>query len=213
MKAKDYLNDITEIKEMMNKSSRFISLSGLSGVLAGIYALIGAYLAYNAIEDYKSSLLINYNYITIKHPAYINLEIYLVTVALAVVLLATLTGIILTRIKAKKHNAKMWDATSRRLLINFLIPLVTGGFFSLVLIQRNFVSLTAATMLIFYGLACINASKFTFRDIKYLGLVQLILGLICTQFVGYGLYFWAFGFGVMHIVYGAIMYFKYDRTK
>jgi len=205
MESKDYLKDISEIKNMMNKSSRFISLSGLSGILAGIYALIGAFIAYQIIKDIN----------TIQDP----LRSYFATfdaigtlfgIAIAVLLLSITTGIFLTVRKAKKNNAKIWDISSRRLVINFLIPIVAGGLFCLVLLDRQLFSLIAPTTLIFYGLGCINASKYTLGDIRYLGLINVALGLISTQFIGYGLYFWAIGFGVMHIVYGALMHFKYD---
>ncbi len=208
METKNYLNDITEIKNMMNRSSRFISLSGLSGILAGIYALVGAATAHFMLQDFFSS----YNRATVGDTTdFIELEFQLILVALTVLVLAVVTGIVLTYSKAKKHKAKMWDVSSKRLLVNFLFPLLTGGAFCLILIQRDIVSLIAPAMLIFYGLACINASKFTFGDIKYLGVINVILGLISSQFIGYGLYFWAFGFGVMHIIYGSIMHFKYDR--
>ena len=105
----------------------------------------------------------------------------------------------------------MWNPTSKRLLINFLIPLLTGGFFILFLIEKEILSLIAPLMLIFYGMACLNASKYTIGDVRYLGITLIILGLLSTWFLGYGLLFWALGFGVCHIVYGALMYFKYDR--
>lgn len=219
MTTKDYLNDITEIKNMMSKSSRFISLSGLSGILAGIYALIGATIAYILIDSYFLEMATTYdnNYNAMRsapHDLSLRiLQIKLIAIAISVILAASITGIILTIKKATRNNEKIWDTSSRRLLINFLIPLVTGGLLCLVILQRGYISLIAPTMLIFYGLACISASKFTIGDVKYLGLTLVILGLISTQFVGYGLYFWAFGFGVMHIFYGSMMHFKYDSKN
>lgn len=205
MESKDYLKDISEIKNMMHKSSRFISLSGLSGILAGIYALIGAFIAYTIIQDIY----------TLKSPvqrffAGFDAIGTLVGIAVAVVLISIVTGIFLTVKKAKKNNARIWDGSSKRLVLNFLIPIVTGGLFCLVLIDQELFGLIAPSTLIFYGLGCINASKYTLGDIRYLGIINVVLGLIATQFIGYGLYFWAFGFGVMHIVYGTLMHFKYD---
>ncbi|MBA3986010.1 MAG: hypothetical protein H0X63_05435, partial [Flavobacteriales bacterium] len=66
--------------------------------------------------------------------------------------------------------------------------------------------LTASLMLIFYGLALINASKYTLGNIKYLGYAQITIGLICAAFPGYGFWFWVLGFGLFHIIYGALMY-------
>lgn len=215
MEDHNYIKDITEIKNIMNRSSRFISLSGLSGVLAGVYALIGAYISKNMIDTYNNTSKFistnrNYNYGQ-PHSALQVLELKLKIIAALVIIAAIITGIVLTVYKAKKNNAKVWDVSSKRLLFNFLFPLVTGGLFSLVLLEKGYIGLLASSTLIFYGMACINASKYTFGDIKYLGMVNVILGLIATQYIGYGLYFWAFGFGIMHIFYGIVMYLKYDR--
>jgi hypothetical protein len=69
--------------------------------------------------------------------------------------------------------------------------------------------LVAPATLIFYGLALVNAERYTLTDIKYLGYCQIGLGLISLFFLGWGLVAWTFGFGVLHIVYGLIMHKKY----
>lgn len=206
MENKKYIDDLAEIKNLMNKSSRFLSLSGLSGVLAGIYALIGAYLAYNIIYVTQN---IGDDYTTI---VLYELEmIQLFAIAFGVVILSIFTGIILSWKKAKKNNEKMWDASSKRLLINFAIPLATGGFFILALIEKESFVFIAPLTLVFYGLACVNASKYTLGGIRYLGITLILIGLLSVWNLGFGLFFWALGFGVCHIIYGAWMHFKYDR--
>ncbi|MEO1011134.1 MAG: hypothetical protein AAFX53_07480 [Bacteroidota bacterium] len=211
MESKNYLDDISEIKTMMHRSSRFLSLSGLSGVLAGVYALIGAFLArqkLNAIQNIDWYDLSDNDSVKIE----MDLVIDLFIIAGGVLFLALLTGAILSMRKAKKSGEKIWNPTSRRLLLNFLIPLVTGGLFCLVLMQYGFAGLVAPATLIFYGLSCVNASKYTLGDVRYMGVAFVLIGLINTQFISYGLYFWALGFGVFHIIYGGLMYFKYDRS-
>jgi hypothetical protein len=207
MENKKYLNDISEIKNMMNQSSRFISLSGLSGVLAGIYSLIGAWLAYNTIY-FDTTSMGNYKNLIITQEAINKLFI----IAFSVLILSIITGIALSVKKAKKTEDKIWNVSSKRLVINFAIPLATGGFFILFLIEKEMLSLVAPLTLLFYGLACVNASKYTLGDVRYLGITMIILGLLSTWFLGYGLLFWALGFGVCHIIYGSMMYFKYDRN-
>jgi len=206
METNKYLNDISEIKNMMNKSSRFISLSGLSGVLAGIYSLIGAYLAYRIIytDQFSSG---SYRNLIVTEDSMIQLF----SIAFGVILLSLLTGIVLTTKKAKKQDEKIWDASSKRLLINFMIPLVTGGIFILFLIEKEIYGFVAPLTLIFYGLACVNASKYTLGDVRYLGITMLIIGLISSYFIGFGLLFWALGFGFCHLFYGSVMYFKYEK--
>lgn len=212
MKDRDYLNDISEIKTMMSRSSRFMSLSGLSGILAGIYAIaaatyahfriaeVSAYTANSNVGEAIGRFLLSYDAIG-----------DLMLAALLTLALALLTGAFLTIKKAKKRNEQLWNPVSKRLLFNFAVPLVAGGLFCLVLLQYEFIGLVAPTTLIFYGLALLNASKFTVGDIKYLGLANLLIGLVATQFIGFGIYFWALGFGIFHIIYGIILYNKYDK--
>lgn len=207
MKSKDYLQDINEIKSLMNKSSRFMSLSGLSGILAGIYALIGAYLGYTII--YKDNVISKDGYRTLILSETSMLTIF--AIAFAVIILSVATGIFLSWRKAKSHNESFWDSASKRLLINFLIPLATGGFFILSLIEKEIYAFVAPLTLVFYGLACVNASKYTLGYIRYLGITLIITGLMSVWFLGYGLFFWAIGFGVCHIIYGTLMHFKYDK--
>ncbi|MDN5211161.1 hypothetical protein QQ020_03840 [Fulvivirgaceae bacterium BMA12] len=201
-----YLEDISQIRSMMERSSRFISLSGLSGVFAGVYALAGAFLAHQIINN---EIGINYQ------SKFLNLSSgrleQLVIIALAVLGLAIGTGIILTTQKARKRGLKIWDKTAKLLTINLLIPLITGGILCLIFLHHGLVGVIAPSTLIFYGLSLINASKYTFTDIRYLGFAEIALGLISAYYVGFGLYFWALGFGILHILYGAIMYFKYER--
>ena len=201
MEDKNYLQDLKEIKDLMNKSTQFISLSGLSGVLAGIYALIGAV--------YVQTLLLEHteNYITLESLTFKKI----MTTAILVLLSSLFTAYVMTVNKAKKVGENMWNASSKRLLVNFAIPLVSGGIFTLLLLRHENYGLIAPMTLLFYGLACVNASKYTLRDVRYLGITEIILGLLAVEFSGYGLYFWILGFGICHIVYGAMMYFKYDR--
>tara|TARA_B100001765_G_scaffold45071_1_gene26014 strand:- start:114 stop:752 length:639 start_codon:yes stop_codon:yes gene_type:complete len=212
MKDRDYLNDISEIKTMMSRSSRFMSLSGLSGILAGIYALVAATYAHFRITE-VSAYTANSNVGEAIGRFLLSYDAIgdLMLAALLTLALALLTGAFLTIKKAKKRNEQLWNPVSKRLLFNFAVPLVAGGLFCLVLLQYEFIGLVAPTTLIFYGLALLNASKFTVGDIKYLGLANLMIGLVATQFIGFGIYFWALGFGIFHIIYGIILYNKYDK--
>lgn len=202
MSTEKYLKDISEIKNIMNKSSRFISLNGLSGIMAGIYALIGAGYAYWLVNNYSYGKLLLDGWV---------FRTALLTLFL--VLIASVgTAVFLTTQKAKKNNAKIWDNTTKRLLINFLIPLISGGIYIVIILSQGRYGQSGGLMLLFYGLALVNASKYTYGDIKYLGYIEIILGLLASYFIGYGFWFWVLGFGIMHIVYGSIMYFKYDKN-
>lgn len=202
MEDHNYLNDIRDIKQMMDRSTQFLSLSGLAGVMAGIYALIGAFGAARIIDSH------NGQYITLESAAFKAI----ILIAVGVLVLSVITALVLSHFKAKKRSEQLWNNSSRRLLVNFLIPMATGGIFTLLLLRHEVYGLVAPVTLIFYGLACVNASKYTLTYVRYLGITIIIIGLLCTEFSGYGLLFWALGFGLCHIVYGSLMYFKYDRN-
>ncbi|MCW5520710.1 hypothetical protein J1N09_12745 [Aureitalea sp. L0-47] len=196
MSEQDYLNDISEIKNLMNRSSRFISLSGLSGIFAGIYALIGAAVAYWLVANSGREYLI----LDGKVFRLIMLDLFLIA------FFSVITAIYLTTRKARKNGEKIWDTSSRRLIINFLIPLLAGGAYILIILNQQKYGQTGALMLIFYGLALINASKYSIGHVRYLGITEIILGLIAAIFPGYGFWLWVIGFGLMHILYGSIMF-------
>ena len=202
----EYLADLKEIRSIMEQSSRFISLSGLSGIMAGIYALLGAYLAHR-ILDSKNELLSAIGVQTVSSTQIT----WLVLDGLGILVLTFLTGYLLTRRRALKQGISSWGYSSRRLLGNMAIPLVAGGIFTLLLILKKEINLIAPCTLLFYGLALIHGSRYTLNDIRYLGIIQIVLALIATWFRDQGLVIWAVGFGLMHILYGAFMYWKYER--
>ena len=192
MSEQDYLKDISEIKNLMNRSSRFISLSGLSGIFAGVYAIIGAAIAYIYLFPKPGEFLTLHSW---------NFKLLLALLA-SVAILSIVTAYLLTTQRAKKNNEKIWDTTTRRLLLNFLIPLVTGGIYIIIKLNSQHYGLTASLMLIFYGLALVNASKYTIGNVKF----------ICAALPGYGFWFWLLGFGLFHIIYGSIMYLKERKS-
>jgi cbb3-type cytochrome oxidase subunit 3 len=207
MNQKEQLDTLNDIRNIMNRSSKFISLSGLSGVFAGLTALVGAYFAHNALKDYVAG---DYGY---GLDADSNIELKLLKIGILVLTIALAGGVFFTYRQSKKKNLAIWDNTAKNLLINLAIPLATGGLFiiALLLNHSNAVGLIAPSTLIFYGLALLNASKYTYSDIRFLGICEIVLGLISMFYVGLGLYFWAVGFGFLHIFYGCIMYFKYEK--
>jgi hypothetical protein len=208
MKEKEIEDELVSIRSMMERSSKFISLSGLSGVLAGVYALVGATVAYFIIRDNTITRQTSFSESLANA---INILISLMIIAVIVLIASLLTASILSSRKAKKNGQSIWSKTSKILLFNMAIPLFTGGIFIFILLYQGYYAFIIPSMLLFYGLSLISASNFTFTDVKYLGLCEIIIGLIAACLPDYGLLFWAIGFGVLHIIYGSLMYFKYDR--
>ena len=205
------LEAIRDIRKMMKESSRFLSLSGLSGILAGVFALSGAWLGHLAIRDYYSAFPAVSNGAI---QAYDLLVVKIASICLAVLLLSISSAFYLSGAKARKKNLKLIDHTSKKLIWSMAVPLVAGGIFciALSLHGNGYLLLVCPAMLIFYGLALVSGSRFTPDDVKYLGYLEITLGLAASFFRGHDLLFWSLGFGALHIIYGSIMWFKYDRN-
>jgi hypothetical protein len=204
-----HVEALQDIRRMMQRSSRFISLSGLSGIAAGVWALVGAYFAYDWIyESYNGYDNNGYSELSFQ-----KLKLSLMVLAAAVLGAALVSAFYFTWRRANKNNLPVWDHTAKMLTSSMMIPLITGGLLILAMLRYDDWRFVAPLCLIFYGLALVNGSKYTLNEIKYLGFCEIILGLINTQFIGYGLYFWAAGFGVLHIIYGFIMWWKNERRS
>jgi len=208
------LAHLAEMRALMERSTRFLSLSGLSGVWAGFCALAGAagmyiwlgMLPFSGDEGYyydKAIRTINWG---------LGYKSAVILLAFLVLSAALSGGLYFTSRKARKQGLRVWDASSRRMLWAMAIPLVTGGIFCLALLYWNLPALVAPATLVFYGLALANGAKFTLRDVEMLGLAEIALGLLGIFYPGYGLELWITGFGLLHILYGARMYLKYDRS-
>jgi len=196
-KIDDPIKDLSEIRLMMEKSSKFISLSGLSGISAGIVALAGSYFVLRKINEVKEFGNTE------------GLPLYYISLSIIVLISALSLTIFFTTRHAKRKNLPIWTTATKYLLKSLSVPLVTGGLFSLVLWYRGTPELIFSSTLIFYGLALLSASKYALNEIRYLGIIEIILGLAAG--ITYGLIIWAFGFGVVHIAYGIYMYLKYEK--
>jgi len=201
----EYEKDLASIRNIMERTAKFLSLSGLSGILAGVYALAGAVVAYFLVHYPLSPF--KYRIYSIQDPVVL---VKLLGLAAVVLVASVSTGLWMSMKKARQHRQSLWNASGRRLAVSLAIPLVTGGIFILIMLNAGHFGLAAPACLIFYGLALIQASTNTVDEIRYLGYSEIVLGLISAMLPGYGLIFWSLGFGVLHIVYGAIMHNKYD---
>ncbi len=194
----------------MERSSRFISLSGWSGVAAGTCAMIAAWYTTTRIECWKRGDC-KFDRLVDDHGN--NYQSTLLLIAAVTFGLALMLAFLFTWLRSRKTGVPIWGHTARRLMINVSIPMAIGGLFIFRMMELGFYNLVAPACLLFYGLALVNASKYTLGEIRYLGYGQLILGIINLWYTGYGLYFWAAGFGVLHIVYGLVMWLKYEQKE
>ncbi|QEC51386.1 hypothetical protein EDD80_101107 [Anseongella ginsenosidimutans] len=206
MKEEDVYSELSAIRNLMERSAKFISLSGLSGILAGTYALAGGWLAYRLVYRESGGIQVREYYLS--DPL---LWKQLALIAAGVLALSLATGVWLSVRKARKQQEDCWNAGSKRLLASLTVPLLSGGLFILIMLLRGQYGIIVPACLLFYGLALVSGSQYTFSDVKWLGFCEIFLGLLAALVPGYGLIFWITGFGLLHIIYGIVMHFKYDR--
>ncbi len=208
---KNHIKDLMEIRSIMERSSRFLSLSGYSGIFAGVFAIIGGVIAHWYLH--------NSEFLTGGDVSYISGQLadmvkqFLIIDGAIVLILAIVSAVFFSWVKARKLGIPLWDQTTKRVLINLSIPLIAGGVFIFVLIQYNLLYFLIPVSLLFYGLALLNAGNYTLSEVRYLGIAEIVTGIFALIFLKYGLYLWILGFGILHIVYGIVMYFKYDKKK
>ncbi len=198
---KQELETLQEIRNLMERSSRFIGLSGWSGIAAGTCALIGAVLAYPIVSNRLET-----------REYYSDSELKtLILIALCTFMAAMISAFFFTYLQSKKTNTPIFGKASKRLTWTVMVPIFAGGAFLLKLISWNIFGLVAPGCLIFYGIALFATGKQTVNETRYLAYCEIILGCIALFKIGYGLYFWAIGFGLFHILYGIRMWYKYER--
>ncbi len=204
------LEEIREIRTIMERSSRFQALSGIAGVVVGIFAITGIVIAYAALGlsfdqvPYEAQALDQYSSMR-SNGAFLLLD------ALVVLILSASTGVLFAIRNARRKGLPVWDNAAKRLLINFAIPLATGGVFCGILFYHGLFAMMAPSTLIFYGMALLHGSKYSIDDIRFLGISEIVMGWLAAVFIGHGLIFWALGFGLVHIIYGIRFYFKYEK--
>ena len=212
--AYQQLQEVQDIRRMMEKSSRFTTLSGWSAVAAGVAAVAGAVAAFYLLRSYYGSDVSQWKYQSVDYGI---LRWQLMVLAIAVFSLASAGAFFFTWKKSRVQGISLWNHVSKRVFWNMAIPLASGALFVLGILRMNNWALVAPACLVFYGLALVNAGKYTLADIRYLGYCEIILGLanlyVTKSGFGYGLYFWTVGFRFLHIVYGLIMWYKYDRKQ
>ncbi len=204
-----HLEDISEIRQIMERSTKFLSLSGWSGVFAGLFALMGAIAAYIYLG--AGEIYYDEKFRLLEGERNISPSLFLLLDGLIVLILSLTSALYFSSRKASRMGEKFWSPVLKRLLFSLLIPLSAGGLLSLILMWQNHVNLVAPLTLIFYGIALSNAGRFVNKELVVLGIAEIIIGLAATVWQDLGLYFWALGFGLFHIIYGVTLYFKYDR--
>lgn len=199
------LQELQHIKKMMERSTKFSSLSGFSGIAAGICALTGIWFAVQAIAAWRHGTAGN------TPASREDLITRLMFIAIATFMAALICSFVFIYVRCRKLGISVFGMSARRVMTSVAIPLFLGSLFIFRLVTSEVYILIPPACLIFYGLALVNASKYTLPEVRYLGFTELFIGIINLWILGYGLIFWGLGFGLIHIIYGIIFWLKYEK--
>ena len=181
----------------MQQNSSYFSLSGLSGILVGIYGLLTVYMVHMLTSTYgdgfdgSSQLPIAL------------LEIGILVLAVVMILVALITLRIRAKRSAKKHNEKLWSPFSKKLRFHTLILLLLFIVILAVVANKGYYSIITPLMLLLYGIFLLNLSRLVGR-LRYLAFAELILATIAYFIYDKELLFLGLGFGIFHIIYGIV---------
>lgn len=202
LKPEESLN---HIREMMSKSGKFRSLSGYAVICAGILTIVFS-VAFCTLYDINPY---NLNYDNLR---LLPEEHYSTALLFAMLLLgmSVVAGLIFTKISANKRSEKLSGPGGRNFIYNITIPMGFALIFCFLLFGTH-PDLVLPVSLILYGLTLFNAGKFTHGALRYLGISQMFLSLICLGLMQYHILIWTFGFGIVHIAFGLYMIIKPER--
>ena len=213
MKENEVKQTLDDIREMMSKSSRFQAISGWSIVIVGLFAAVASWMAAAVIgvSDALPCFESLQRFAVLNTPTKIRIA-SLIAIILFMICLFTVFAMAIA--KSKRHHLRfVFDKRMRQMLLDFFIPIVAGGLLSVALVMQGHYGLTSSIMLLFYGLALINCSHYTYPVLRWLGYAELILGIVDCFAVSHALLFWFLGFSVMHILFGLVYVWKFERKK
>ena len=202
-----------DIREMMSKSSRFQAISGWSIVVIGLYAAVASAMAAAVIGvgDWLPCCENLQRFAVLNTPSRIRIA---ALIAIGLFALSLLTVFVAAIIKSKRNNLRFaFDKRMCQMLVDFFIPLIAGGLLSMALVQQGHYGLTSSIMLLFYGLALVNCSHYTYPALRWLGYSELLIGIIDCFTMSHALLFWFLGFSVMHILFGVIYVIMFERKN
>ena len=181
------IDNVRFIREMMERSSSFTAVPGYGGMLMGATAVVAAYIASQQI--YLRDWLI---------------------VWLTEACLAAAIGILAMWQKSRIAGESLMSAPARKFAFGFAAPLVSGIAVTLGLWRNEHYEVMAPVWMLSYGAAVVTGGAFSVRAVPVMGWAFIAFGAASFALpAAYGNYMMLASFGILHIVFGAIIARKY----
>jgi hypothetical protein len=175
------------IRETMERSTHFTAVPGYGGMLMGATAIVAAYIALQQV--------------TLRD----RLIVWLTEACLAFAI-----GVLAMWQKSKIAKTSLFSAPARKFAFGFAPSLIAGVVITLGLWRFEHYEMMAPAWMLLYGAAVVTGGAFSVRIVPLMGWMFIALGAIAIALPpGYGNYLMGLSFGLLHIIFGAIIAKRY----
>jgi hypothetical protein len=181
------MDNLRYIRETMERSQSFTAVSGLGGVLMGLIALGATFLALRAETTGAW-----------------------VAVWMGAAALSLSTALAAMTLKARAVGGSLLVGAGKKFAWNLTPPLLVGGVLTLAMTQAGAAELLPGVWLLLYGTGVVTGGAFSVRVVPLMGLTFMLVGAAALFApAAWGNLFMAGGFGLLHIVFGAVIWRKH----
>lgn len=181
------IDNLAFIRDTMERSTSFTAVPGYGGILMGATALAAAYIA-NVQTGLRESIV----------------------TWLAEAALAFAIGVLAMWQKSKIAGQSLASAPAKKFAMSFAPPLIVGIVVTLGLARYGYFYVLPPICMLTYGAAVVCGGAFSVRVVPVMGWCFMALGAIAFVLpTSYGNLMMAASFGVLHIVFGAIIARRY----
>lgn len=193
--AREAEENLRVIRDLMERSTKYSTFSGLSGVLAGTASITGCIVTHLLQRRFPD-------------PASFRIP-FLLTWSL-VILCAIGGDFLLTKRRATRVGKRIVSRLGKQMVIASAPGLGTGALLTLYFLSHNLLADIFPMWMLAYGIAVCAVGLFSQREVSWLGAAFLAAGTITlllplfglTALPALGLIMMAVTFGGFHIVYG-----------
>ncbi|MBC7901251.1 MAG: hypothetical protein H7070_14490 [Saprospiraceae bacterium] len=182
------LDNLRYIRETMERSTHFTAVPGYGGILMGVTAIAAAYIASIQI-DFRAWQMT-----------------WLAEAGLAFVI-----GLFAMWQKSKIAKTPLMSAPAKKFALGFAPPLICGVILTFALLRLGTdKDMVVGVWLLLYGAAVVCGGMSSVKAVSIMGWLFMLLGALAFFVPAmYSDWLMALSFGLLHIVFGAVIARKY----
>ena len=181
------LDNLAFIRETMERSTSFTAVPGYGGMLMGLTAIIAAYIA--STQPLRQDWLITW---------------------FAEAGIAFAIGVLGMWNKSRTGDTSLFSAPALKFARAFAPPLIAGVVITLGMWRFGHFETMIPVWIVSYGAAVVSGGSFSVKVVPVMGWLFLAMGAAAFALpAGYGNIYMGASFGLVHIIFGAIIAKRY----